>query len=621
MSCRLVSRCRQTDIATRLKHVRASASQHNRIFHSSRVLSSTIAITDHQTEDDEKLERVFKIPTIRGMNILRNPQLSKGTAFSIAERQILGIQGLLPPTVCSQMVQTERAISGIRGMQTDLQKYIALNQLLSRSEKLFYQLMMEHTEELLPIAYNPTVGKACQEFGHIFDDPHGLFITIHDIGHVYDIITNWPERRVQAVVVTTGEDVGGLGTADVGDLGCNGMGVPIGKCQLYTACGGIHPSACLPLMIDVGTNNEKLLADPMYIGIREKRHSGEKVDQLLYEVIDALHRRFGSNVLIQFEDMSERNTNRLLSKMHDICSFNDDIQGTSGVVLGGLLGAQRITGTSLKDQTFMFLGADSTTCGVAKLIVRELKQRHGLSAKEAEQKIFMVDEDGLLTRSRPFGDIAVGQSKFLHDVAPIDNLFQAVTDLKPTCLIGVAGSGLFTEQVCRQMAVNCERPIIFALSHPQSECTAEDAYTWTDSACVYAGACASSSVTVGSTTFTPSEANNVYIFPGVALGQIASSAQNVPEDMFLAAAETLANQLTEDDIKEGRVFPPLTKIRETSLQIAVSVARVAYDHGIARVMPEPNSIEDLVRRAVYTPDYLSNIPMTFSYPEDHAELH
>lgn len=591
------------------------ASQHRNI---SRCVSlqSKINLTDYQIEDEE-IERVFKIPTIKGFDILRNPKLNKSTAFTITERQILGIHGLLPPAVNSQRVQMDRVMKQLRNLQTDLQKYIAINQILARNERLFYQLLQEHTEELLPIVYTPTVGQACQQFGLIFRDPRGLFITIHDLGHVYDIVTNWPERRVQAVVMTDGERTLGLG-----DLGCNAMGIPIGKLALYTACGGIHPSACLPIMIDVGTNNEKLLNDPMYIGLREYRDRSDKYDQLIDEVIDALQRRYGKNVLIQFEDFAGHNAARLLDKVFDKhCSFNDDIQGTAAVSLGGILSSLQISQVNLADHTFMFFGAGAAGCGVAHLVVKMLRKQ-GLSKENAAKKIWLYDADGLVTKSR--GDkLTPAQVLFAHDVNPILNLEEAVESIKPTSIIGCSGvGGAFTQGVCRKMANNCARPLIFAMSNPTShaECTAEQAYQWTDGRCIFASGSPFQPVTMkDGTHFVPGQSNNVYIFPGLALGVIATQSRHITEDMFLVAAETLAKQVDEADIKLGRIYPPLNEIKEVSFQIALSVANCAYKQNVATMLPEPEDKEELIRSILYRPDYISNIPKTFAYPEDHAE--
>jgi len=577
-----------------------------------------IILEDTHTADDY-LRRVEKIPTIQGMDLLRNPKFNKGVGFSLTERQVLGIHGLLPPAVNSQSLQIERTITQLRKLDTDLAKYIFLNAVSVRNERLFYQVLMKYTEELLPIVYTPTVGKACQEFGLNFRSPNGLFVTIHDHGHVYDIIKNWPERRVGAVVMTDGERILGLG-----DLGCNGMGIPIGKLALYTACGGIHPSACLPMMIDVGTNNETLLNDPMYIGLRDYRHTGPKYDALIDEVIYSLRKRYGPNTLIQFEDFAGHNAARLLEKTRDkICSFNDDIQGTASVVLAGLLGAQRHTGQPLKDQKFLFLGAGAAGCGIGHLIVRQLVKKYGMTKQEAAKKVYMVDVGGLLTKKRPFGEISPQQALFCHDVAPIDSFEEAVKVLKPTAIIGVSGvGGAFNQQVCESMAQNNNKPIIFALSNPtsHSECTAEDAYKWTDGRCLFASGSPFDPVTMADgRTFHPAQGNNVYIFPGLALGVIASKASSIPEDMFLEAAETVSEQLTEEDMKQGRVYPPLKNIRHISFRIGVAVAEMAYKCDLATI-EEPESKEQLVQSIIYNPDYLSNIPKTFKYPDYHAEL-
>ncbi|XP_057308261.1 NADP-dependent malic enzyme-like [Hydractinia symbiolongicarpus] len=565
---------------------------------------------------NEDVTHVNKIPTIKGFDILRNPKLNKSTAFSIAERQILGIHGLLPPAVNSQRVQMDRVMKQLRTLQTDLQRYIQLTQILARNERLFYQLLMEYTEELMPIVYTPTVGLACQQYGLIFRDPRGLFITINDLGHVYDIVSNWPERRVQAVVMTDGERILGLG-----DLGCNGMGIPIGKLALYTACGGIHPSACLPIMIDVGTNNEELLNDPMYIGLRQKRDNSERYDELIDEVIQALRKRFGAHVLIQYEDFGSHNSFRLLERYQNkVCTFNDDIQGTAAVALGGILASLKVNGMKLTDHKFLFLGAGGAACGIAQLLVKALI-KCGLTESEACKHIWMFDKDGLLTKNRQVGEITSSNRMFAHDAEYMDDFEHAVKQLKPTALLGVAGVGqAFTKEICQQMTLNCSAPIIFALSNPttHAECTAEQAYTWTDGKCIFASGSPFADVTLpDGKHFTPGQGNNVYIFPGLALGVIATAAHKISEEMFLTAAETLAEQVTDQNLKQGRVFPPLNNIKEVSFEIAVRVAQLAYEQGVATVMPEPKSKADLVSSLIYEPDYESYIPATFSYPDNH----
>lgn len=588
-----------------------------RALHTMSRLQKKVSLTDYEV-DEEGVQRVSKIPSIKGFDILRTPKLNKGVGFTITERQMLGIHGLLPPAVFTQKVQMERSIKRIRMLQTDLQKYVALNQIGQRNERLFYKLMMEYTEELLPIVYTPTVGKACQQYGLIFRDPKGLFITKHDLGNVYKVVKNWPERRVQAVVMTDGERILGLG-----DLGCNGIGISVGKLALYTACGGIHPSACLPIMIDVGTNNERLLNDPLYIGLRERRLTSEKYDELIEEIIAALRKRFGANVLIQFEDFAGHNSSRLLEKFRDeCCTFNDDIQGTASVALGGLLTSLRISGMQLKDHKFLFLGAGAAATGIAHLIVRALV-KGGLTEKEAAANIFMFDQYGLLTKSR--GDeITPSQMLFAHDLAPSEDLVATLKQYEVTSLFGVSGAGgAFTEEVCRQMTSNCDRPLIFALSNPTkcAECTAEQAYMWTDGKCIFASGSPFDPVTLADgRTLVPGQGNNVYIFPGLALGVIASQSSRIPEDMFLTAAETLAELVSEEDLAQGRVYPPLSNIKEVSIQMALRIVDLAFEKGIANVVPMPEDREALVRSILYRPEYVSNVPMTFEYPHDHAEI-
>ncbi|XP_065648453.1 NADP-dependent malic enzyme [Hydra vulgaris] len=567
---------------------------------------------DYQITEDG-IVHASKIPSIKGFDILRNPKLNKSTAFTLAERQILGIHGLLPPAINNQKLQMDRAMTQIRRLQTDLQKYILLTQILSRNERLFYQLLMDNIEELTPIVYTPTVGQACQEYGLIFRDPRGLFITIHDIGRIYDIISNWPERRVQAVVMTDGERILGLG-----DLGCNGMGIPIGKLALYTACGGIHPSACLPIMIDVGTNNTKLLDDPLYIGLRQKRNNTKLYDQLIDEVIQALRQRFGPNVLIQYEDFGSHNSFRLLERYrHKMCTFNDDIQGTAAVALGGLLASLKASRMKLPDHKFLFFGAGGAACGIAQLLVKALINE-GLSKEEAVKHIYMFDKDGLVTKNRSVGELTPERALFAHNVEFSNSFEHVVKHLKPTAIIGVAGSGrAFTETVCKQMLLNCDKPVIFALSNPttHAECTAEQAINWTNGKCLFASGSPFEPVTLkdGRVVY-PGQGNNVYIFPGLALGVIASGSRIIPEEMFLAAAQSLSEQVTDEDIAEGRLYPPLRKIKEVSFEIALKVADIAYKQGVATMIPEPNDKRKLVRSIIYNPNYMSFIPKTYDYP-------
>eukprot|EP00795_Rhopilema_esculentum_P017833 gene17833-9538_t len=567
-------------------------------------------ILDHPGDNHKK---VRKIPTVRGADIMRDPRLTKSTGFTIEERQILGIHGLLPPAVNTQELQMQRVMDEIRSNKTDMQRYIQLCALQARNERLFYRCLMEHTDELMPIVYTPTVGQACQEYGMIFRDPRGLFVTIHDLGNIRSIVANWPVSNVKAIVMTDGERILGLG-----DLGCNGMGIPIGKLSLYTACAGIDPSICLPIMIDVGTNNEKLLKDPMYIGLRQKREQSEKYDQLIDELIEALRERFGQSTLIQFEDFGNHNAFRFLEHYRSkICTFNDDIQGTAAVCVAGILASLQVTNSKLSEHTFMFLGAGEAAIGIANLLILAM-EKEGTSKSDAAKKVWMLDSRGLVVKDRPTGGITEQKVPFAHEYEHITDFGEAVKRIKPTSIIGVAAvPGAFTETIVKDMAAFNKRPLIFALSNPtsMSECTAEQAYNWTEGRCLFASGSPFDPVSLADgRRFIPGQGNNAYIFPGLALGVISSATRHMTEEMFLTAAQALADQVTEDDLKFGRLYPALSKIQQVSFNIACKVAKCAYEQQLATVLPEPEDITTLVQNNVYDPRYDSYIPQTFSYP-------
>ncbi|XP_015764016.1 PREDICTED: NADP-dependent malic enzyme-like [Acropora digitifera] len=424
------------------------------------------------------VRHVNKIPTIRGTDILRDARLNKGTAFTLEERQILGIHGLLPPCISTQEIQCQRVYAELHKKANDLQRYIQLMALLERNESLFFKLLMDHTEELMPIVYTPTVGLACQKYGVIFRKPRGLFVSINDLGHVEELLENWPVDDVKAIVVTDGERILGLG-----DLGCCGMGIPVGKLALYTVCSRIDPKVCLPVMIDVGTNNQTLLDDPLYIGVPQKRVTGKPYDDLIDEFIQASVKRFGKSVLIQFEDFGNHNAFRFLEKYRNkICTFNDDIQGTASVTVAGVLAALRITKNKLADHNFLFQGAGEAAIGIADLLVLAMV-KEGLSVEDAKRRIWLVDSKGLIVKDRAVGGLNEQKLKYAHSMEHIRTLAEVVKKVKPTVIIGVAAvAGAFTEEIVKSMASFNERPVIFALSNPTSkaECTAEQAYTWTN---------------------------------------------------------------------------------------------------------------------------------------------
>ncbi|XP_057690220.1 NADP-dependent malic enzyme isoform X2 [Corythoichthys intestinalis] len=540
-----------------------------------------------------------------------------GMAFSLEERLQLGIHGLLPPCFITQDVQLLRVLKNYEMKKDDLDRYVFLMGLQERSEKLFYRVIMSDIERFMPIIYTPTVGLACQQYGLIFRRPRGLFITIHDRGHIATLLQNWPAKNVKAVCVTDGERILGLG-----DLGCNGMGIPVGKLALYTACGGVPPQQCLPVMLDVGTDNEALLQDPLYIGLRHKRVRGQAYDDLLDEFMKAVSDRYGMDCLIQFEDFANLNAFRLLSKYRNMyCTFNDDIQGTAAVAVAGLLAALRITGSKMCDHTIVFQGAGEAAMGIAELITMAM-EKEGLSKEDSLKKIWMVDSKGLIVKGRDH--LTHEKERFAHEHPQMRNLEDVVRELKPTALIGVAAvAGAFTEKIIRDMASFNQHPIIFALSNPTSkaECTAEQCYTFTEGRGIFASGSPFDPVTLpDGRTMHPGQGNNAYIFPGVGLGVTACAIRHITEDVFLTAAEALAHLVTEKDLSEGRLYPPLSSIREVSLELAVKIIEYAYEHGIATGLPEPSDKAAYVRSLVFTTDYDDFNVDLYRWPEDSMTL-
>ena len=532
----------------------------------------------------------------RGLDLLRNPSLNRGTGFTLREREFLGLRGLLPAHVHSQAEQAARVLENLRTLATPIERYVALNALHDRNEALFFRVVIDHIDEMMPLIYTPTVGLACQRFGHIFQRPRGLFLGINDRGRIAELMANWP-YEAQIIVVTDGERILGLG-----DLGANGMGIPVGKLSLYTACAGVHPEATLPVMLDVGTNNEALRADPYYVGLRQPRVRGAAYDEFVDEFITAAQARY-PGVVVQFEDFANQNAFRLLERYrHRVCTFNDDIQGTAAVALAGLSSALRIKGGRLREQTLLFLGAGEAAAGIAELIVAAMVAE-GLDAAEARRRCWLFDSQGLVVAGR--GELAHHKQPYAHAHAPQKDFVAAIRALKPTALIGVAAvGGTFTEEVCRTMAQLNERPILFALSNPtsQSECTAEQAYGWTEGRALFACGSPFDPVTLGGKTFVPRQGNNAYIFPGVGLGAIASAARQVTDSMFMAAARALAGMVTEEDLAQGSLYPALARVREVSARIATAVAKTAFDEHLAGVA-RPSDLEAYIQGEMYEPSY------------------
>jgi len=530
------------------------------------------------------------------MALLRDPLLNKGTAFTEAERDMLGLRGLLPAHVLSMDEQIARFMTNLRDLPNDLEKYVALNSLHDRNEALFFRVVCDNIDEIQPLIYTPTVGLACQRFGLIFQRPRGMFISANDRGRIAELLANWP-YPAKLIVVTDGERILGLG-----DLGAHGMGIPVGKLSLYSACAGIHPEYCLPIMLDVGTNNEDFLNDRYYIGLRQKRLAGAAYDELVDEFIIAAREAF-PGVLIQFEDFANHSAFRLLHKYRDeINVFNDDIQGTAAVALAGLFSALRVTNGKLAEQRVLFLGAGEAATGIADLVVSAM-MAEGLSEAEALRRTWLVGSRGLVVKNR--AGLTDHKLRYAHDHAPVGDFLTAIKTLKPTAIIGVAAvGGAFTPEVLQTMADLNDRPIVFALSNPTSkaECSAEEAYRHTCGRALFACGSPYDPVRLGGKTFVPRQGNNSYIFPGVGLGATAIGSRLVTDEMFMAAAHTLAYLVNLDDIEQGSLYPALPRIREVSAHIAVAVAEVAYKRGLA-TLPRPNNMMAFIESQMYDPQY------------------
>lgn len=543
--------------------------------------------------------RLAGLPT--GIALLRDPSLNKGSAFTLEEREALGLTGLLPPRVHTLDEQVQRILENLRKQSTDIERYVYLIALQDRNKTLFYRVLLDNIEELMPIVYTPTVGQACLQFGHIFRRPRGIYITARDKGRVAELLGNWPFNDVRVIVVTDGERILGLG-----DLGADGMGIPVGKLALYSVCAGIHPSLSLPVTLDLGTDNASLLNDPLYIGLQHPRIRGELYDELIEEFILAVQQVF-PGCMIQFEDFANRNAFRLLQQYREqICCFNDDIQGTAAITVAGIFSALRISGGDLKKQRFLFLGAGEAGLGTGELLVSALVEE-GLTPEEARRCCWYVDSKGLIVKGRT--DLAGHKQLYAHDHAPIADFKEAVEVLRPHAIIGVSGQPKrFTPEILEIMARINERPIIFSLSNPtsKSECTAEEAYTWTEGRAIFASGSPFAPVQTHGRKLYPSQGNNVYIFPGVGLGVMASGSSRVTDEMFLVAARVVAQEVSASDLEYGRVYPPLPRIREVSLAVAVAVAEVAYAEGLA-ARPRPDDLRVYIRSLMFEPEYRSYI--------------
>ena len=540
--------------------------------------------------------------TPSGIHILHDPRFNKGTAFTEPERDALGLRGLLPPRVYTQEEQESRVLANLRRLDSPLDKYLSLVALLDRNERLFFRTLTDNLAELLPVVYTPTVGEACRQFGLLFRRPRGIYVSARDRGRVRAILRNWPERRVAVVVVTDGERILGLG-----DLGAHGMGIPIGKLTLYTACGGLNPALGLPVMLDVGTDDEALRRSPHYIGLPERRLRGADYCELVDEFVGAVEEVF-PGALIQFEDFATANAFRLLDRYRAGAPvFNDDIQGTAAVILAGLRNAGRLTGAPLDRQQILFVGA-GVGIGAADLIAAAL-QREGQSAAESRAHSWFYDSHGLIVAERT--GLPSYQQPYAHPHARVSDLVTAVHQLRPTALIGLSGkAGLFTHEVLRAMAEINSRPIVFAMSNPTSkaECTAEQAYRATDGRVVFASGSPFPDVEWTGRRCAVGQANNAYVFPGLGLAVTACGFRRVTDGMFLAAAAALAATTLPEELERNAIYPAIPRIREVSLSVAEAVARRGFEEDVPAAV-DPARVAECIRRAWYEPVYPSYGPL------------
>ena len=536
--------------------------------------------------------------SIKGQKLLRNPLMNRGTAFTQEERAAAGVRGLLPPTVETLELQAQRAIEQLRSYELPIHRYVYLDTLHNTNETLFYKVVSDYIEEVMPVIYTPTVGEACQKFSHIFQQTRGLFVSIEDKGHVDEILANVDQDDVEVIVVTDGQRILGLG-----DQGVNGMGIPVGKLALYTACAGIAPEKTLPVTIDVGTNNADYLADPLYMGLRHERVQGEAYDELVDEFMQAVRRRW-PNVLVQFEDFGNANAFRVLARWKDnaLC-FNDDIQGTACVAVTGFFSAMRVLGAKLADQRVLFLGAGEAATGIANLIAQAIRDETGETIEEARKRCFLYDSKGLVVASRT--DLSHHKQEFAHEAEFTKTFEESIEQLRPTAIVGVAAQpNAFNEGVIRRMSELNERPIIFALSNPTSkaECSAEMAYRFSNGKALFASGSPFAPVDIDGQHFVPRQGNNAYVFPALGRGATFARSKTMPVGMFLAASRKLAEMVSEEDLANGSLYPSLMDIRPISEEISVAVAEYAYANGLAQ-NEKPEDLDAAVKASMWTPKY------------------
>jgi len=533
----------------------------------------------------------------QGIELLRDPSLNKSTAFTDAEKEALGIVGLVPDITESEDLQVSRVMMQLGHKSTDLDRFIYLTNLLDHNERLFYRTIMSDPAHFIPIVYDPTIAEACLKYGHIYRQPRGMYLSITKRGKVKDVLKNWPEKDVRFICVTDGGRILGLG-----DIGANGTPIPIGKLQLYTACAGVPPEYLLPMYLDAGTNNEQCLRDPLYLGIRKARPSTAELYSFVDEFVEAVQQVF-PKCCIHFEDWTGVDAVHLLQRYRaKYCIYNDDIQGTAGIVLAVMLNAVKIRKTKLKDEKYLFLGAGSAGIGLADLLCSAMVQE-GLTLKQALSRIYLFDINGLLQSDR--ADLVDFQKPYAHPHPPTHDFVAAIQSIKPTTIVGVSTiGGAFTRQVIEAMSQINERPVILALSNPTeaAECTAEQAYTWSKGKAIYAAGVPFPPVHFNGQTFLPGQANNFYIYPAIGMAVFATQASRVTDQMFIEAAGAVADQVPPELLNQGLLCPLQSNILETEIQTASRVANLVFDSGLARVQ-RPADIVAFIREHVYRPEY------------------
>src|SRR5262250_2621226 len=534
---------------------------------------------------------------VRGIAVLQDPKLNKSTAFTEEEKQALGIVGLVPDVTETEDLQLQRVMMQLGHKSTDLDRYIYLVNLLDHNEALFYRTVMSDPARFLPIVYDPTIGEACLKFGHIYRQTRGMYLSMTRRGKVKDALKNWPQSDVRVICVTDGGRILGLG-----DLGANGAGIPIGKLQLYTACAGVPPQYLLPMYLDAGTDNQQYLHDPLYLGMRKARPSSEELYSFVDELVEAVQQVF-PKCCIHFEDWTGVDAVHLLQRYRDkYCVYNDDVQGTAGIVLAGMINAAKIKATKLSDERYLFLGAGSAGIGLANLLCSAMVEE-GLTLEQAQSRVYMFDINGLLEATRT--DLVDFQKPYAHKHAATRDFVAAIESIKPTTIIGVSTiGGAFTEKVIEAMSRLNERPVVLALSNPteRAECTPEQAYTWSKGKAIYAAGIQFPPVHLNGKTFLPGQANNFYIFPAVGMAIVATQASRVTDDMFIEAAKAVADQVPSDLLKQGLLYPLQSNVLETEIQTAARVAQLVFDSDLARVK-EPQDMVAFIRQHVYKPEY------------------